>query len=222
MRTGWTRDSKRLATHGVLAAITALGCWATHLLQPRFPWVLTLTIALGYLALAYLGISLLIGPLQLRLRRRGRNPVNLDLRRDIGIWVGLTGGVHVLLGLQIHAGGQILRYFFAPDGTPLLNLFGVSNDLGAVATGLLLLLVVLSTDAALRRLRGPRWKAWQRLNYALFPLVVAHTVGYEIVVARENIMVWVVGGLVGFVLVGQLWGIARTTQYRARRAAPPG
>jgi sulfoxide reductase heme-binding subunit YedZ len=213
----WTLEPPRLRNHLLLAGVTALGCYATHRIQPLFPWVLTLTIALGYLALLFLAISLLLGPLGLR--RRGRNPVNLHLRRDVGIWAGLTGVVHVVLGLQIHAGGQILRYFFGPDGGLLLNLFGLSNDLGAAATVILLALLALSNDWALRRLRGPRWKAVQRLNYVLFPLVIGHTLGYQIVVAREHIMGWVVGGVIAVVLLGQLWGVSRTLAHRARRHA---
>jgi hypothetical protein len=30
-------DSRRLGTHAILAGITALGCWATHQIQPLFP-----------------------------------------------------------------------------------------------------------------------------------------------------------------------------------------
>src|SRR4051794_247488 len=107
MAWGLALDRTRLGTHGLLALVTGAGCYLTHQIQPRFPWTLTLIIALGYLALLFLALTLLLGPLQLR--RRGRNPVNLPLRRDVGIWSGLTGGLHVLLGLQIYAGGHLAR-----------------------------------------------------------------------------------------------------------------
>lgn len=57
-----------------------------------------LVIVLGYLSLILVCVSLLIGPLSL-LRWR-RNPVNIDLRRDIGIWAGIAGCLHVLLVLR--------------------------------------------------------------------------------------------------------------------------
>lgn len=211
------RDSARRRSHGLLAGVTAAGCAVAYAIQPRFPLVLSLTIALGYLALLFLGVGLLIGPWQLYRHRRGRNPVNLDLRRDVGIWTGITGGVHILLGLQLYAGGQWLRYFLAPDGTLLANLFGLSNDLGALAGLILAGLLALSNDWSLRRLRGPRWKAAQRATYGLFPLVVGHTLGYQNYAVREHVMGYVVAALLVAVLAGQGWGILR--HRRARRTA---
>ncbi len=214
-----TRDSARRRSHGILAGVTAAGCVLAYAIQPRFPLVLTLTIALGYLALLFLALGLLIGPWQLYRRRRSRNPVNLDLRRDLGIWTGITGGLHILLGLQLYAGGQWLRYFVAFDGTPLLNLFGLSNDLGAAAGLILAGLLALSNDWSLRRLRGPRWKAAQRSTYVLFPLVIGHTLGYQNYAVREHVMGYVAAGLIVLTLAGQGWGIVRHN--RAQPTSPP-
>jgi len=213
------RDSARRRSHGILAGVTVVGCVLAYAIQPRFPLVLTLTIGLGYLALLFLALGLRLRPWQLYRQGRSRNPVNLDLRRAVGIWTGLTGGVHILLGLQLYAGGQWLRYFLAFDGTPLLNLFGLSNDLGAAAGLVLAGLLAISNDWSLRRLRGPRWKAAQRCTYGLFLLVVGHTLGYQNYVVREHVMGYVVAGLVVFVLAGQGWGIVR--HRRARLPAPP-
>jgi sulfoxide reductase heme-binding subunit YedZ len=178
-----------------------------------------LTIVLGYLALGLLAVSLVIGPLGLLGRRR--NPVNISLRRDIGIWVGVTGLGHVLCGLQVHLGGQILLYFVQERAgrlVPLLNLFGISNDLGLLATVLLLFLLALSNDLALRRLRGPRWKWLQRTNYLLFLLVVLHTFGYQLLIQREAPFVWLAVGLVATVLLAQAGGLLL---YRARHTRRP-
>jgi sulfoxide reductase heme-binding subunit YedZ len=180
-------------------------------LQPRFWPVLTLTIAFGYLALFFLAVTLLIGPLQLV--RRRRNPVNIHSRRDAGIWSAITGCLHVVFGLQNHLGGQILAYFFTPAGGLRLDLLGVSNDLGAAATVILIGLAVLSNNWMLRQLRGPRWKFWQRFNYALFLLVLAHTLGYQTVLPRDPIMRPLVGLLALGILAAQLWGRYR---YRSR------
>jgi sulfoxide reductase heme-binding subunit YedZ len=197
----------RVQSQLLLAAITVAGCVLTYGLQPRFWPVLTLTIAFGYLALLFLAVTLLIGPIQL-LRHR-RNPVNIHSRRDIGIWAAITGCLHVVFGLQNHLGGQILAYFSTPAGGLRLDLLGVSNDLGAAATVILVGLVVLSNNWTLRRLRGPRWKFWQRFNYALFLLVLAHTLGYQTVLPREPIMRPLVGLLALSILSAQLWGRAR-------------
>jgi len=132
-------SGKRLLTHCLLALFTAAGCLAVFVLKPDFPAVESLTLGTGYAALLLLVVSLIIGPANLFLQRR--NPVNLYLRRDIGIWAGLTGVAHVLLGFQVHMGGQILLYFTEQTHhgyRPLLNLFGLSNDAGALATLILL------------------------------------------------------------------------------------
>jgi methionine sulfoxide reductase heme-binding subunit len=207
----WKLDADRARTHLLLGAITAAGCTLTYVLQPRFWPTLTLTIAFGYLALLFVAVTLLIGPLQLV--RRRRNPVNIHSRRDAGIWAGLTGCLHVVFGLQGHLGGQILAYFLSPAGGLRLDLLGVSNNLGAAATVILVGLVVLSNDWTLRRLRGPRWKFWQRFNYALFLLVLAHTLGYQLVMPRDPIMRPLVGLLALGILAAQLWGRYR---YRSR------
>lgn len=177
---GW----QRVATHIAMAVVTAIGCWLTFLIKPDLDLVHGLTIGLAYVALLQLAGTLLIGPWQM-LRRQGRNPVNINLRRDIGIWAGITGLAHVVFGFQVHMQGNILHYFFRPDSwMPQINPFGAANYLGLAATLILLALLVLSNDLSLRKLKGRRWKAIQRFNYGLFGLVVLHTFGYQVAVQR--------------------------------------
>lgn len=207
----------RILSHVGLAVLTAAGCGLTAVLRPDAGLAHVLTIGLGYVALGFGAATLLVGPLWL-LRQR-RNPVNIDLRRDVGIWTGITGLAHVVFGLQIHLGGRFLLYFFEPrpDGYRLLtNLFGLSNWIGAVATVILAGLLLLSNDISLRWLRGARWKFLQRFNYLLFVTVLAHTVGYQVVVQRDRAMVALTAGLTALALAAQLWGLAR---HRARLAA---
>ncbi|GIW06090.1 MAG: hypothetical protein KatS3mg060_0895 [Dehalococcoidia bacterium] len=229
-------SARRFATHLGVALLTV----ATLALSARYPraetFVQAATIGFGYLSLTLIGATLLVGPLALR--RRPRNPVNLSLRRDLGIWAGLTGLAHVVLGLQVHFGGDPIRYFVQPivreayfavgeeeryfevvaGWAPLTDLFGLANWLGLAATIVLLLLLVLSNDRALRALRGPRWKALQRLNYLLVLLVLIHTVAYQRVVEREVGFALGVAGLTGVVLAGQLIGVS--LHRRARRTHP--
>lgn len=175
-------ERNRWFTHIGLALLT-LVWWYVYagILPDDYRDVRVLTIASGYLSLLYLVVTLLIGPIQLIRKKRKRNPVNINLRRDIGIWTALVGLVHVIAGFQVHLQGQILLYFFndTADFQPRFNLFGVSNYLGLIATVILLLLLFLSNDISLRRLKAGRWKNLQRLNYALIILVLAHTIGYE-------------------------------------------
>jgi DMSO/TMAO reductase YedYZ heme-binding membrane subunit len=215
----------RKLTHLLLAIGTAVGCWLTAALRPDAGVAHVLTIGLGYVALILGTATLLVGPLWL-LRQR-RNPVNIDLRRDIGIWVGLTGIGHVVFGLQIHLGGRILLYFVEPrpEGyRPLTNLFGISNYVGAAATILLAMLLVLSNDLSLRWLRSVRWKLLQRFNYVLFVTTLAHTVGYQVVVSRERVMIGITVALVGLAVAAQIAGcvLHRTRRTASRPAVVPG
>lgn len=138
-----------------------------------------LTVATGYVATALLAATLVIGPANLALRRR--NPISSYLRRDVGMWTAVFSVVHVFFGLQVHGGGQlagIVGYFLAPDGAPLGNSFGLGNWTGLAATVIVLALLGISSDLALRGLKHGPWKWIQRLNYALFALVLAHAFFY--------------------------------------------
>lgn len=121
-------------------------------------FVSRLTTATGYVALGLLGLTLLIGPGNLLLRER--NPVSSYLCRDVGTWTAVFSVVHVILGLQLHSGGQLsgfLEYFVA-DGKLLTNTFGLGNWTGLVATAIVVGLLALSNDFALRILKARTWK----------------------------------------------------------------
>lgn len=196
----------RLLTHAAMVLLAALSCAATARLKPEIGPVHLLTIGLGYFSLAALAVTLLIGPWRL-LHSQRRTPVNIDLRRDIAIWAGIAGLLHVVFGFQVHMGGNILHYFFLPGSRmPQINSFGVSNVLGLAATVLLALLLILSNDLSVRLLRGKRWKAIQRLNYPLFALVVLHTWGYQYTIKRPWIMALLSVILAGLVVIGQWRG----------------
>jgi len=57
-----------------------------------------LSFSTAYPALALLALTLLIGPWNLL--RRKKNPVSGDFRRDVGIWVGVLGLIHVVVGAK--------------------------------------------------------------------------------------------------------------------------
>ena len=147
-----------------------------------------LSLSSGYVALGLLSLSLLVGAW--RAWRRHRGPfVHLDARRDIGIWTGAMGLLHVGAGLFVHFRGRPWLYFvYGPDqphAFPLRHdLFGFANHLGLLAALVLLVLLAVSNDYALCRMGRHRWKALQRWSYGLFALVVAHGIGYQIVEQR--------------------------------------
>jgi methionine sulfoxide reductase heme-binding subunit len=165
-----------------------------------------LTVATGYLALGLLALTLLIGPANLLLRRR--NPVSSSLRRDAGTWTAIASVVHVVLGLQLHGRGSFSFVdFFVADGRPLTNSFGLGNWTGLAALVIVVGLLALSTDGSLRELKARRWKNLQRLNYALFALVVLHAFFYGALLRTTSPFTLLLFFVVVAVFVGQAAGI---------------
>ncbi|HYN09777.1 MAG TPA: ferric reductase-like transmembrane domain-containing protein [Vicinamibacterales bacterium] len=165
-------------------------------------------VATGYLALGLLALTLLIGPANLLLRRR--NPVSNYLSRDVGTWAAIGSVIHVIFGLQVHGGGQIrdfLNYFVAPDGSPWTNSFGWGNWTGLAALMIVVGLLAFSSDAALRKLKARPWKRLQRLNYALFALVILHAFFYGALLRVTSPFTLLLGFCVITVFVGQAMGV---------------
>src|SRR5262249_52871166 len=112
----------------------------------------------------------------------------------------------------------ILDYFFAPDGSPLINSFGLGNWTGLAALVIVAGLLTLSSDFALRKLKAGRWKRLPPVNYALFVLVILHAFFYGALLRTTSPFTFLLGASVIVVFVGQVVGIwlwrrrhARTT-----------
>jgi DMSO/TMAO reductase YedYZ heme-binding membrane subunit len=98
----------------------------------------------------------------------------------------------------------------------LTNSFGLGNWTGLAALVIVAGLLALSNDAALRKLKAKRWKRLQRLNYALFALVIAHAFFYGALVRTDSpytmlLLLSVVAAFVGQV-VG--YGLYRRRHFR--------
>ena len=180
--------------------------------------------ATAYPALILLVATLLIGPVNVLLRRR--NPVSVDLRRDVGIWAGILAAAHTAIGQNVHLRGRPWLYYVYQRSEhhtfPIRHdVFGMSNYTGALCTLLVLLLLATSNDLSLRKLGAARWKKLQRWNYAAFALLAVHALGYEEGIEHQKLP-WVtvtVAGL-GLALVLQLWGYAMRRSTAVRGAAP--
>lgn len=168
------------------------------------------TSATGYVALGLIGLTLLIGPANLLLHRR--TPVSSYLARDVGMWAAIMSVIHVVVGLFVHGPPaplvkRVLFYLFTPEGRPLTNEFGWGNWTGLAATLIVVGLLVISNDFALRKLKARRWKSLQRLNYALFALVLLHAIFYGALLRITSIPTILLGLIASMVLFGQLTGI---------------
>ena len=178
------RLRNRLVRHHLwLTIASGLSVWLLYTTRPYKDVITRGSFATGYPALLLLAITLWIGPWNLLRRRRA--PVSSDLRRDIGIWAGILGILHTIVGMDVHLRGRPWLYFVyqrveGPHLIPLRHdLFGFANYTGAIATLILIVLFATSNDYSLRRLSTPRWKQLQRWNYLLFALAAAHTAAYQ-------------------------------------------
>src|SRR5215207_1584613 len=178
-----------------------------------------MTTASSYVALALLALTLLIGPAKLLLRRR--NPVSSYLRRDVGAWTALFSGAHVVVSLKVHGSGAIgdFLHFFVVDGTPQTNSFGWGNWTGLAALVIVAGLLVLSSDAALRKLKAKNWKRLQRFNYVLFALVVVHAFFYGALLRETSSYTILLGLIVIGVVIAQLLGVWLFRRRYSRRMA---
>ena len=135
-----------------------------------------------------------------------------------------NGFVHVVVSLKVHGSGQIRDFldFFVADGSPLRNSFGLANWTGLAGLVIVAGLLALSSDAALKKLRAKNWKRLQRLNYALFALVIAHAFFYGALLRATSPYTILLGLSVLGVVVGQgvgIWLFRRTRRSRGRAAS---
>jgi sulfoxide reductase heme-binding subunit YedZ len=178
------RMKDRLLRHHLpLALLSLAAIWLLYITRPYSDVITKLSFATAWPALVLLTATLVIGPWRIL---RGKAPaLSLDLRRDIAIWGGLIGVAHAGIGQCVHLRGRPwLYYVYEKTQEHLLpirhDLFGLSNLTGLFAALILLLLLMTSNDASLRKYGGAGWKSLQRWNYACFALAALHTFGYLI------------------------------------------
>ena len=186
-------------------------------------FIARLTTGTGYVALGLLAITLLIGPANLLLGKR--NPVSSNLRRDLGFWTAVVSVGHVVAGFGVHGppgalGERIVHYFFAPNGDVLTDSFGLGNWTGLAATVIVVGLLAISSDWALRKLKAGPWKWLQRLNYFFFALVVAHAVFYGAPSRPTSISTVLLVLMTIAVCTGQAAGVRLWRRRRAQRHTP--
>jgi DMSO/TMAO reductase YedYZ heme-binding membrane subunit len=126
----------------------------------------------------------------------------------------------VILGqVRGRSGSFSFLEFFVADGRPLTNSFGLGNWTELAALVILVGLLAISTDGSLRELKARRWKNLQRLNYALFGLVVVHAVFYGALLRMTSPLTLFLILTVNAVVIGQAVGIWLWRRRHARIAA---
>ncbi len=206
--------SQRVKHHLVLV-LGCLGIFAAMVwLRPGESRLDQLSIATAYTCLLYMGAALAVGPLIVR--RTGTAPLNIYLRRDIGIWSALTGLVHFFVGVdQSMSPAYLGRYVETTEGlvSPELGrqLFAWGSIAGLVVALLVLLLLGLSNDRMLRRLGAKRWKRLQRSAYWAFAFTIAHGLAFQILEYRHGTLIGVLLAVAAVVVYLQLSARARST-----------
>jgi sulfoxide reductase heme-binding subunit YedZ len=173
-----SRLARRLAAHHLPLGASVLACgWLLYATRPFTDVITRLSFASAWPALVLLAVTLVIGPWH---ALRGKAyAVSQDLRRDIGIWAGITGLFHTGIGQCVHLRGRPWLYYVYEKRPAIRHdIFGLSNETGLAAALILLVLLATSNDASLRRLGMARWKNWQRWNYGCFALAALHSFGY--------------------------------------------
>ncbi|MFF0831083.1 ferric reductase-like transmembrane domain-containing protein [Brevibacillus sp. NPDC003359] len=189
---------RRLVAHVSILSLILLGASWMWTDFSSFPAMETWSMILGYLSFIFIGFTLLIGPLQSWLPARWM-AISLSIRRDIGIWAGVTGLLHVILVLVLfeseprlmiihenrseNADGWLGLFFFASsDSTmwpsPNWTLTGIANYLGLLAFFILLALWLTSSARAEKWLGGSSWKRLHLANPWLFVIVLFHGLIY--------------------------------------------
>jgi sulfoxide reductase heme-binding subunit YedZ len=201
---------KRIEIHYLpMFGLSVIFCLIFYLLwKPTLPIVPFITYTSGYLSIFLLAVSLLLGPINLMLKIK--NPISTNLRRDIGVFGGLLGLIHSVVGLFMHFTGRPWLYFveevekgFAIRG----GNFGLANYTGLLGAFILILLVVISNDYFLRKLKAAKWKNLQRFTYLMFVLVIAHCIFYRLNADKIDLIIYLYLPMFLIILVFQLIGI---------------
>lgn len=203
---------RRFQRYVVLVTAAAVTTYIAFLLAPGRTTLERLSMATAYASLILLALALIIGPLNVL--RAKLNPLSSYLRRDIGIVAGTVALVHVILGLQVHMGGDFIQYFFhrvrhGRVGALRFDAFGITNHLGLIATLIFLVLLAISNNLAIRKLGPERWKTIQRWSYLAALLVIAHGFIYQALEGRKLAFVTFVLAAAAIVATLQVLGFWR-------------
>lgn len=206
----------RLNTYGVCLILLALGARWLWTDFAAFPLKEAWSMILGYFAFILIGVTLLIGPLCAWLPSQWRSAC-LSIRRDVGIFAGLCGLLHVALVLVLFQGeprltiidtqapkanGWLGLFFLASSGDnewpiPNWSLTGVANFLGLSAAWILFTLWLTSFQVIKKWLGTSNWKRLHLSNPLLFLLVVFHGLIYVQSIKGEphsfSDFLWLVG-----------------------------
>ena len=165
------------------------------------------SIGTAYSALCLVAYALVLGPVNVI---RGQpNPVHNAFRRDVGISAGIVSILHTILGLQVHMGGDISRYFLrsAAAASTAETVFLAANWTGLLSVLVFACVTAVSNDPSLRSLGLQKWKTIQRFVYPAAALAVIHGFAYQALEKRSSPAITLVAALALLVFALQIAGM---------------
>ena len=151
-----------------------------------------LSFATAYICVLLMAVALILGPL--RAYWTDNHSINIYLRRDIGIWTALSGLAHLYMATVQSMNSVYITKYVNISTTGLSD--NIRNELflwgsiTAFVTGLLLLMLLcLSSDAALRLLGARWWKRLQRSAYIAFVLTIIHAIMFQLLEGRTPMLI---------------------------------
>ncbi|HLF35074.1 MAG TPA: ferric reductase-like transmembrane domain-containing protein [Cyclobacteriaceae bacterium] len=198
-----------------LIILSAIAGYIFYLTWQEKDTITIITDATGYISLILLVITLILGPLNILFKRK--NPVSTYFRRDLGIYGGSLAVVHSAAGLFVHLRGKPWLYFFIESDNTLsirFDRFGIANHTGLFGALIIILLLVISNDFSLKKLKTSRWKNLQRLSYFMFIFIMIHSILYRVSANDNHLIFYLYIPLFLFVLIVQLAGLKQRTGIR--------
>lgn len=181
-------------------------------------WLWRTSVAAADTSLALLVAALAVGPI--KVLRGGRPMVHVPVRRTLGVWAGGFTILHVSLAIFVHArAARIWSNWLELSPIEFTSgQRGLANWLGLAQLAIVVGLLWLSRDVALRRLGPVLWKRLQRSTYVLAGLVAVHALLYQAVEARIPVHSNTVRTVLGAMLAAQL--VAAAVVWRRRLRSP--
>jgi sulfoxide reductase heme-binding subunit YedZ len=203
------KKPSRLIWHSAIFFTSVALITFFFIIAPGEKTIFKLSIGTAYASMILLSMTLLIGPWNIY--AKNKNPLSSYPRRDIGIWAGIIGIIHIVIGLQVHFGGVFLRYFIYPPNEQHIlpiryDLFGLANHTGLISGLIMIVLLAISSDFSLRKLGVKKWKKTQRFSYLGAGLIIIHGVIYQLLEKRNMTLVLVFLTVFLITCFAQLYG----------------
>lgn len=197
----------RWRNHASLAFVSAAICTFVYAITNE-AIIDQLSIATAYICLLLITVALSIGPL--RVLRLGMVSINIYLRRDVGIWAAVAGLAHCVIATKLAMTSEYTNtYVDVSTGSLSENaraeLFLWGSVAAFVIAVLLLILLSVSNQRAMKLLGVRWWKRLQRLAYLALVLTILHGLAFQLIESRSLILIGVL--LIALLQVVILQGI---------------